>query len=80
MKYDYAVPRAYCAKHGLRFSEEMAAQSDPLFVELGLSQPQVDHLVCRHAWVVNHLFDPKNYSWRGRIMLAARFLFGIGGR
>ncbi len=80
MKYDYSVPRAYCAKHGLRFSEEQAALADPMFRDLGLTQEQVDRLVCHHAWVVNHLFDPKKYSWLGRIMLAARFLFGIGGR
>lgn len=80
MKYDYSVPRAYCAKHGLRFSEEQAALADPMFRDLRLTQEQVDELVCHHAWVVNHLFDPSRYSALARIMLAARFLFGIGGR
>jgi len=80
MRYSYDVPRQYCEQHGLRFSADMMAQAEPLFVELGLTQEQVDRLVCHHAWTVNHLFNPRAYSWLGRIGLAARFLFGIGSR
>ncbi|MCA3247411.1 MAG: hypothetical protein ING29_13140 [Azospirillum sp.] len=80
MRYSYEVPRQYCETHGLRFSEDMAAQADAVFAELDLTQAQVDRLVCHHAWVVNHLFNPRAYGWLGRLAIAARFLFGIGGR
>lgn len=78
MRYSYDVPKAYSATHGLRWSDDMAAQADAMFAELSLTQAQVDRLTCHHAWTVNHLFNPKAYSWLGRIALAARFLFGIG--
>lgn len=76
MEYDFSVPRAYCQTHGLVFSEDMARDAAPMFRELGLGQAQVDRLVCHHAWVVNHLFEPRNYAWRARLALALRFLFG----
>ena len=75
--YRYDDARQYCKGRGMAFREELIDEPDEMFKAAGLTQTQVDMVMREHINAMKRLFNPKTYSWKDRLALAARFLFGI---
>jgi len=75
--YRYDDARQYCRGRGMEFREELIDKADAGFKTIELTQFQVDMVMREHANAMKRLFDPETYSWKDRLALAARFLFGI---
>jgi hypothetical protein len=79
LNYDYVASKKYCDIIGLQwlgddFPALIAMDSEAKC--LGFTQEQVDAGMRHHLWQVKNLFNPSNYTLKGRIMIAFHFLFG----
>lgn len=78
--YDWQYVRAYCVQLNMPVDEPGLALADSEAAKYGLTQEQFDASLRLHAHRVKTLFDPKQYSMWGRILIALYFLTGIGAR
>ena len=76
LNYNYEVWPDYCKAHGLIWIPEWVENFDQLAKAHGYTQAQVDIAIQSHLVQVEHLFSPKTYNWKQRILLALWFLFG----
>lgn len=76
MKFNYSASEAYAKSCGLALEHNRLAEFDQLAAAHGFTQSQVDVAMQVHIRHVAWLFNPKNYTFKQRIMLALYFLFG----
>lgn len=69
--------QAYCASLGLVWNEGNWQYFLPTVKRLSLTHEQVVEGVKAHITLVAHLFNPKAYPWRGRLLIAAHFIFNF---
>lgn len=75
--YDYTASRQFCQEIGLIWlGDNFVAAADKDAWSNIFTQPQVDIAMRHHLWQIKILFTPKNYSWRGRLLMALFFILG----
>lgn len=73
--YDVAPCVERCRQLGLEFDEVGAAQLAMFAKSRGLAEGTFQQLLCLHAEHVHVLFNPRSYTFLGRVLLAIHFLF-----
>jgi len=68
---------AYCTIAGLVWNEGNWQYVLPIIIKHELTHVQAVEAVKAHITLVAHLFNPKAYSWKGRLMIAGHFLFNF---
>lgn len=68
---------AYCESLGLVWNEGNWQYFLPTITRLGYTHEQVVEGVKAHITLVAHLFNPKAYGWRGRLLIALHFVFNF---
>lgn len=71
--------REYCEKNHLVWNEGNFQLAAKTMREAGLSTAQAVAVGKTHIVLVNHLFNPRAYSWRARFKLALHFIFNPRG-
>lgn len=69
--------REYCSKAGLVWNDGNWQAVVPMIEREGLTHRQAVEAVKVHITLVAHLFNPAAYPWKGRLLLAAHFLFNF---
>lgn len=72
--YKYDVPRAYCEALGIPFDEGALPVADTVLWQVGLTQKQVDAVVCLYAWNMAYYWKPSTYTRWQRVKIAWLFL------
>lgn len=76
LMYDYTAARKRCEERGMVFDERFLALADEQFTYAHLTQKQVDVVMCLHVHVNHWLWNPKNYTFKQRILIALHWLRG----
>jgi hypothetical protein len=76
LHYNYENARAYAKSVGVIFVEEWLPGPDQRMADADFTQEQVDTAMVEYIWQIAYLFKPTTYNWKGRLALAAHFLFG----
>lgn len=74
------VLRDYCTQAKLTWNQGNWDYIVPIIVKAGLTHGQAIEAVKAHITLVAHLFNPTAYSWKGRLILAAHFVFNFKRR
>ena len=76
--YDYSSARKSCAEFGLTwFGDEYAERQIGSIAKANdFTQQQIDVAFRTHLWQVKQLFEPSNYRWAQRVLIALYFLTG----
>lgn len=73
--YDYSSAEAYAKSLGLVFLKDWAVDFDQQAKAFGFTQAQVD-MACQHHLIhLSHVLNPKIYTWKQRLGLAAHYIF-----
>lgn len=67
----------HCADSGLLWNDGNWLWLLPQIRSAGLTHEQTIALGKAHIALVSHLFNPKAYSWRGRLTVVGHFLFNF---
>lgn len=76
MKFNYSNAEVYAKSCGLVLQAERLQEFDQLAAAHGFTQSQVDVAMQIHIRHIAWLFNPKNYTFKQRILVALYFLFG----
>ena len=76
-QYPLLSARSLCATGGLAWNDDHAQKAIAKFRAHNIDAQTADDLVTLHVWLVAHLFNPKAYTFLGRLALALCFLFNI---
>lgn len=77
LKFNYDDAEARTLAKGLVFDESVLPLADRTFHDANLTQTQVDAVMAVHIEVVAHQFNPRNYTWFQRLMMAGYWLGAI---
>jgi len=76
--YDHRASYQYVTETlGMHWDEPFAERMDGVMGVMGLTQEDFDKMVREYAFRVSTLFDPKSYSFWGRMLLGVRFITGL---
>jgi hypothetical protein len=68
--------KEYCGSKGLVWDPAGEAKMMILANRYGMNREVVEAVTRLHIDLMADAFDPSRYSWRTRLWLASRFLFG----
>lgn len=71
------ICEAYCKRKGLVWNEAMWQAAQPTITLHQLTTEQTVAALYLHIDAVALMFDPKAYNWKGRIAMAAHFIFNF---